>query len=136
MEPLTGWRDTLAVKSTHCCQGPAPEPSTHVPLLAPWILGMHTHSGKHSYPHEIKINKKFYKRSPTWCGGAHLKSQHPGGRGRWLFEFRASLVYRVSPRITRATQKNPVLKNKQRTNRLSPIVIGCCVYVGCVFTYV
>jgi hypothetical protein len=39
-----------------------------------------------------------------------------GGRGRWISEFEASLVYRVSSRTPRATQRNPVLKNKQ-TNK-------------------
>jgi hypothetical protein len=41
-----------------------------------------------------------------------------GGRGRWISEFEASLVYRVSSRTARATQRNPVLKNqntKQKT---------------------
>jgi hypothetical protein len=33
-----------------------------------------------------------------------------GGRGRWVFEFKASLVYRVSSRTARAIQRNPVLK--------------------------
>ena len=33
-----------------------------------------------------------------------------GGRGRQISEFEASLVYRVSYRTTRATQRNPVLK--------------------------
>ena len=32
-------------------------------------------------------------------------------------EFQASLVYRVSSRISRATQGNPVLKNKKQTNK-------------------
>jgi hypothetical protein len=41
-----------------------------------------------------------------------------GGRGRWISEFEASLVYKVSSRTARATQKNPVLKNKQtKTNK-------------------
>ena len=31
-----------------------------------------------------------------------------GGRGRQISEFKASLVYRVSPRTARATQRNPV----------------------------
>jgi hypothetical protein len=31
-------------------------------------------------------------------GGAHLSSQHLGGRGRWISEFQASLVYKVSSR--------------------------------------
>jgi hypothetical protein len=35
-----------------------------------------------------------------------------GGRGRRIFEFKASLVYRVSSRTARAVQRNPVSKNK------------------------
>jgi hypothetical protein len=35
-----------------------------------------------------------------------------GGRGRRISEFEASLVYRVSSRTARATQRNPVSKNK------------------------
>jgi hypothetical protein len=37
-----------------------------------------------------------------------------GGRGRQISEFKASLVYRVSSRIARATQRNPVLKNQKK----------------------
>jgi hypothetical protein len=37
-----------------------------------------------------------------------------GGRGRWISEFEASLVYRVSSRTARAAQRNPVLKNKTK----------------------
>jgi hypothetical protein len=41
-----------------------------------------------------------------------------GGRGRRISEFEASLVYRVSSRTARATQKNPVWKkNKNKTNK-------------------
>jgi hypothetical protein len=40
-----------------------------------------------------------------------------GGRGRWISEFEASLVYRVSFRTARATQRNPVLKNKQNKQK-------------------
>jgi hypothetical protein len=36
-----------------------------------------------------------------------------GGKGRQISEFKASLVYRVSSRTARATQRNPVSKNKQ-----------------------
>jgi hypothetical protein len=39
-----------------------------------------------------------------------------GGRGRWISEFKTSLVYKVSSRIAKATQRNPVSKNKQ-TNK-------------------
>jgi hypothetical protein len=34
-----------------------------------------------------------------------------GSRGRWFSEFEANLVYRVSSRTTRATQRNPVSNN-------------------------
>jgi hypothetical protein len=41
-----------------------------------------------------------------------------GGRGRQISEFEASLVYRVSSRIARATQRNPVSKSKaKQTNK-------------------
>jgi hypothetical protein len=41
-----------------------------------------------------------------------------GGRGRWVSEFEASLVYRVSSRTARATQRNPVSKkNKKQKNK-------------------
>jgi hypothetical protein len=40
------------------------------------------------------------------------------GRGRWISEFEECLVYRMSCRTARTTQRNPVLKkqNKQ-TNK-------------------
>jgi hypothetical protein len=38
-----------------------------------------------------------------------------GGRGRWISEFKSSLVYRVSSRTARATQRNPVLEKKTKT---------------------
>jgi hypothetical protein len=47
-----------------------------------------------------------------------------GGRGRQISEFEASLVYRVSSRTARATQRNPVSKNKQTNknkNKTPPI---------------
>jgi hypothetical protein len=44
-----------------------------------------------------------------------------GGRGRQIYEFEASLVYKVSSRTARATQRNPVSKKKknkkQKTNK-------------------
>ena len=45
-------------------------------------------------------------------GGACVSSQHLEGRGRGISEFEANLVYRASSRTARATQRNPVLKNK------------------------
>jgi hypothetical protein len=40
-----------------------------------------------------------------------------GGRGRWISEFEASLVYRVSSRTARTTQRNPVLKKKTKNKK-------------------
>jgi hypothetical protein len=40
-----------------------------------------------------------------------------GGRGRWISEFEASLVYKVSSRTARATQRNPVSKNKKQKTK-------------------
>jgi hypothetical protein len=37
-----------------------------------------------------------------------------GGRGRWISEFEANLVYRVSFRIARAIQRNHVSKTKKK----------------------
>jgi hypothetical protein len=39
-----------------------------------------------------------------------------GGRGRWISEFEASLVYRVSSRTARATQRNPI--DKRNVDRI------------------
>jgi hypothetical protein len=40
-----------------------------------------------------------------------------GGRGRQISEFKASLVYRVSSRTARATQRNPVSKKKKNRKK-------------------
>jgi hypothetical protein len=40
-----------------------------------------------------------------------------GSRGRWISEFEDSLVYKVSSRIARAIQRNPVSKNKTKQNK-------------------
>jgi hypothetical protein len=40
-----------------------------------------------------------------------------GGRGRWISEFEASLVYRVSSRTTRTIQRNHVSKTKTKTKQ-------------------
>jgi hypothetical protein len=39
------------------------------------------------------------------------------GRQRWISEFEASLVYKVSSRTTRDTQRIPVSKNKQANKK-------------------
>jgi hypothetical protein len=45
-----------------------------------------------------------------------------GGRGRWISEFEASLVYGVSSRTAKAAHRNPVLKTKRKkqTNKIKP----------------
>jgi hypothetical protein len=45
-----------------------------------------------------------------------------GGRGRRISEFQASLVYKVSFRTARATQRNPV--SKKQTNKKKKQEIG------------
>jgi hypothetical protein len=50
-----------------------------------------------------------------------------GGRGRWISEFKATLVYRKSSRTARATQRNYVSnQTKQTKNR--PVCV--CVYMS------
>jgi hypothetical protein len=39
-----------------------------------------------------------------------------GGRGRWISEFKVSLVYTVCSRTTRAIQKNSVSKKQKTKN--------------------
>jgi hypothetical protein len=41
-----------------------------------------------------------------------------GDRGRQISEFKDSLVYRVSSRTARATQRNPVSKNKKQNKNI------------------
>jgi hypothetical protein len=40
-----------------------------------------------------------------------------GGRGRQISEFKASLVYIVSSRTARDTQRNPVSKNQKKKKK-------------------
>jgi hypothetical protein len=40
-----------------------------------------------------------------------------GGRGRWISEFEASLLYRMSSRRARATQRNPVPTHTPKQNK-------------------
>jgi hypothetical protein len=48
-----------------------------------------------------------------------------GGRGSWISEFEDSLVYKVSSRKARATQRNPVLKKtKQNKNKKNESYLG------------
>ena len=46
-------------------------------------------------------------------------SQHSRGRARWISEFEARLVYRVSSRTAKATQRNPVSKIQKKKKKLA-----------------
>jgi hypothetical protein len=50
-----------------------------------------------------------------------------GGRGRWSSEFETSLVYRVSSRTARATQRNPVSEEKKERERET---VSCSTLTG------
>jgi len=78
----------------------------------------------HTCVHPPSLSKTKTKQSPCLKniselgnGGACLSSQHSRGRGRWISEFKASLVDRVSSRTARSTQRNPVEKNQKRVDR-------------------
>jgi hypothetical protein len=47
------------------------------------------------------------------------------GRGRRISEFETGLIYRVGFRTARATQRNPVFKNKnkQQNKKISPFIM-------------
>jgi hypothetical protein len=51
-----------------------------------------------------------------------------GGRGRRISEFEASLVYKVSSKTARATQRNPVSekKNKEKKGKEMPAFASVC----------
>jgi hypothetical protein len=40
-----------------------------------------------------------------------------GGRSRWISEFEASLVYKVSSRTAGTIQRNPVSKNQKKKKK-------------------
>jgi hypothetical protein len=44
-------------------------------------------------------------------------SQHLGGRGRRISEFKASLVYKVGSSTARTIQRNPVSKTNKQKNK-------------------
>jgi hypothetical protein len=46
-----------------------------------------------------------------------------GGRGRYISEFKASLVSRVSSRTARATQRNPVSKKYIKKNKFYSLCV-------------
>lgn len=63
----------------------------------------------------------------NWCGGTYL-CQHPGGRGRQTYEFKASLVNIATSRLPRAMCETLSQKTKNREHD-HPIPVQ--VFVGC-----
>jgi hypothetical protein len=66
------------------------------------------------------VNHEMFKNKNTFCSQAVVAHAfNPStleAEGRWISEFEDSLVYKVSSRTARATQRNPVSKNKQTKN--------------------
>jgi hypothetical protein len=62
---------------------------------------------KHTSRQKSIYIKQHLKNNKPGGGGA---TQHLGGRDRQISELEASLVYRVSSRTARATQRNPISK--------------------------
>ena len=60
---------------------------------------------KDLYDNNFKSLKKEIKGSRQWWHIALFPAL--GGRGRQTYEFKVSLVYRVSSRTVKATQRNP-----------------------------
>jgi hypothetical protein len=78
--------------------------------------------GKQIMKEEQKLrieNKKIANQKPGVVAHAFNPStwEAEAGRGRQISEFEASLVYRVSARAARATQRNPVSKKTKQKNK-------------------
>jgi hypothetical protein len=82
----------------------------HAPVHTHMHAPVHTHMHAPVHTHMHIIKKYIYR----WEVVAHSR-----GRGRRISEFEASLVYKVSSRTARATQRNPVLETK--TNKQTKI---------------
>jgi hypothetical protein len=54
-----------------------------------------------------------------------------GGRGRRISEFEDSLVYRVSSRTARATQRNPVSGKKKKKKKKKENILYICIIFMC-----
>jgi hypothetical protein len=61
------------------------------------------------------LKKKKNTTSQAWCRTPLIPAL--GRQSRQISEFEASLVYKVSSRTTRATQRNPVSKDKTTTTK-------------------
>jgi hypothetical protein len=70
------------------------------------------------------MSYKYELRNVSFCQAMVTHAFNPsigagGGRGRQISEFQASLVYKVSSRIARTTQRNPVSKRKKEKKKMN-----------------
>jgi hypothetical protein len=102
--------------------------SDHFPILLQFILNIAM---------EMVFNIRHDDGAGWWWRTPLI--QHLGGRDWWISEFEASLVYKVSSRTARATQRNPVSKKtkKQQQKREDDgiysyiyIYTHICIYIG------
>jgi hypothetical protein len=63
----------------------------------------------------MNIDAKIHNKIVAWWHTPLIPAL--GSQRRGISEFEASLVYRVSSRIARATQRNPVSKNQTKPNK-------------------
>ena len=80
------------------------------------FIGVHAYVGDKLHFKKFQILRNQGKLGLAVHVFNHVK--HLGGRGWWISEFEASLVYRAGTRTARTTERNLVLKtqlNKQTT---------------------
>jgi hypothetical protein len=67
----------------------------------------------------LSISYKLGHSAETWRKVVNhvVKDVVPGHSGGTISEFKANLVYRVSSKRAKATQRNPVLKNQKKKKK-------------------
>jgi hypothetical protein len=70
----------------------------------------HTQKCAIIHTHKVNVKKKF--KDKQWWPMPLIPAL--GDKGRQIYEFVASLVYKVSSRTARAIQRNPVSKNQKK----------------------
>jgi hypothetical protein len=71
----------------------------------------------------VLLHQSLIQKMPFQAVVAHtFNPSNLGGRGRQISEFKASLVYRVSSKISKTIQRNPVSKQTNKQTRKCPMV--------------
>jgi hypothetical protein len=78
------------------------------------------------------MNNILYTNCPMYLTFTYI---YMFSSGRQISEFEASLVYRVSSRTVKATQRNPFLKNQKIKNKIL-ITVGNSVLTKAFQTFV